>query len=567
VGRHGCRAALAAALCLLFAAPSAFAAEELGDAGDMPLTAEEAGPAGPLTEISGAVTQSADGDMYKVCLTAGTDFSASTVGTTGFDTQLFLYNEQGMGVYANDDAVGSHRLQSTLPAGNRLGPKAAGVYYLAVTAFNWDPQSLLGPIFPSSSGLVGPIGRGGSLPLSSWAANDQRPGGSYTILLTGTRSCIDATPPTAALRTPLDGAEYEQNEQVVADYDCADEADGSGLASCEGDVADGAAVDTSALGEHTFTVTARDRRGNETVVAHTYTVVDNTAPTVNLRTPPEGAVYVQGEEAVADYDCADEAGGSGLASCTGGVGDGSALDTAVLGAHSFTVTAVDGAGNTTTVTHTYRVSDGAAPTIDLRTPANGATYALGAVVPADFDCADDSSVATCVGTVPDGAPIDTATPGDHTFTVNATDAAGNPATRSVTYRVEERFRFDFDGFYWPVLNRPRVNVVRAGSYVPIRFSLDGYHGRDVIAGGYPRSREVACGSTSDVDGGKRARAAGRWKLRYKPRRDLYVFLWKTDRDWAGECRQFILKLDDGSYHRADFKFPGKHRWWRDRWDD
>ena len=427
--RHGCRAALVAALCFLIAAPSAFAAEELGDAGDLPLTAQEAGPAGPLTEISGEVAESNDRDMYKVCLTAGTDFSASTVGTTGFDTQLFLFNELGTGVYANDDAVGTQRLQSTLPAGNTLGPHAAGVYYLAVTAFNWDPQSLLGPIFPSSSGLVGPIGRGGALPISSWAANDQRPGGSYNIVLTGTRSCIDATPPTVDLRTPPDGAEYAQNEQVIADYDCADEADGSGLDSCVGDVADGAAVDTSTLGEHTFTVTARDRRGNETVVTHTYTVVDRTEPTVDLRTPPDGAVYAQGEDVVADYDCADEAGGSGLASCTGDVADGAALDTAALGAHSFTVTAVDGAGNTTTVTHNYRVADRTAPTIDLRTPPEGAVYARGEQVLADFDCADEaggSGIHTCQGSAPDGSPIDTSQLGPHTFMVVALDRGREP---------------------------------------------------------------------------------------------------------------------------------------------
>ena len=35
-------------------------------------------------------------------------------------------------------------------------------------------------------------------------------------------------------------------------------------------------------------------------------------------------------------------------------------------------------------------------------------------------------------------------------------------------------------------------------------------------------------------------------------------LWKTDKKWAGSCREFVLKLDDGSVHTARFEF-GKKR--------
>jgi hypothetical protein len=659
VGRHGSRAALVAALCALTAAllaGPALAAPELGDAGELPLTAQEPGPAGPLRSITGNVG-TFDSDMYKVCLTGGADFSASTVGTTGFDTQLFLFDERGMGVYANDDDLGGAIMQSRLPAGHALGPKTPGVYYLAISAFDRDPQSSpdprLGYIFLPSLGVVGPIDRGGGAPITGWAHRlGDKPGGAYAISLTGTRSCVDDTPPTVTLTTPPDGAAYAQDEVVLADYECADESDGSGLASCAGDVPDGQAIDTATLGTHEFTVTARDRRGNETTVTHTYTVEDGTAPEVNLLTPRDGAFYPRGEPVSADYECTDEAGGSGIVSCAGDVPDGEEIDTSTVGEHSFTVTATDGAGNTTVVTHTYTVfdrvpptvtvttppegavygqgevviadyactdedggsglascagdvpdgqaintatlgphtftvvaldsagnraevshsytvEDRAAPAIALRTPAAGATYALGAVVAADYACADapgGSGVASCTGDVPDGAPIDTAAVGDHTFTVRAVDAAGNDATRSVSYRVEERFAFDFEGFFSPVRNRPRVNLARAGSLVPMRFSLDGWQGRDVIADGYPRSREMECGSTADLDGGEPARAVGRWRLRYRPRRDLYVYLWKTDRDWVGECRQFILRLADGSYHRADFRFLRKRRHWHDIWN-
>ena len=34
----------------------------------------------------------------------------------------------------------------------------------------------------------------------------------------------------------------------------------------------------------------------------------------------------------------------------------------------------------------------------------------------------------------------------------------------------------------------------------------------------------------------------------------YVLLWETDRAWAGTCRAFILKLDDGSTHTFVVRF-------------
>ena len=85
--------------------------------------------------------------------------------------------------------------------------------------------------------------------------------------------------------------------------------------------------------------------------------------------------------------------------------------------------------------------DTTGPAISIVAPPDGATYAQNAVVPAAYSCNDGqygSGVASCVGSVPVGAPIDTATTGVHTFTVDATDVAGNPATHaSTTYTVAD----------------------------------------------------------------------------------------------------------------------------------
>lgn len=78
------------------------------------------------------------------------------------------------------------------------------------------------------------------------------------------------------------------------------------------------------------------------------------------------------------------------------------------------------------------------PTATITTPAASATYDLGAVVTADYSCSDDIALASadaCVGTVASGAALDTSTPGSHTFSVTATDAAGLTSTTSATYTV------------------------------------------------------------------------------------------------------------------------------------
>ena len=72
----------------------------------------------------------------------------------------------------------------------------------------------------------------------------------------------DEAPPVVTISSPVDGALVLVGATLEADYACADEEDGSGLSSCEGDVADGAMLDTATLGSHTLTVEAVDAAGN-----------------------------------------------------------------------------------------------------------------------------------------------------------------------------------------------------------------------------------------------------------------------------------------------------------------
>jgi hypothetical protein len=48
--------------------------------------------------------------------------------------------------------------------------------------------------------------------------------------------------------------------------------------------------------------------------------------------------------------------------------------------------------------------------------------------------------------------------------------------------------------------------------------------------------------------------AGNSSLAYDPMADQYIYVWKTEPGWAGTCRQLVVQLNDGSIHRANFKF-------------
>jgi hypothetical protein len=459
-----------ASLVLLLLAPAANAADEVGDAGDLPATAQDLTGA-PVESIAGTLVEGTDIDMYRLCLDGGGSFSASAVGGTAVDTQLFLFDASGRGVYANDDQQEGVVIQSLLPAGHPLTPSAQGEYLLAVGAYNIDPQSAGGAIFPALADVTGPTGPGGGEPLIGWGGRHEVPG-AYTLTITGARCAPgdDTTPPTIDLRSPVDGAVVRPGDPVEVDFSCAD-AGGSLLASCDGTVPDGGMLDTSVPGPASVTVTARDHAGNQALVTHTVQVVpvDIMPPAIQILSPLDGAVYLLDEEVWADYTCTD-----------GGTG-----------------------------------------------------------------------VATCAGPVADGGRVDTSAVGPHEFTVNATDNAGNAGSATARFRVV----YDFEAFLWPVRNRPKVNTWPAGLPVPIRFELGGNQGLDVIEDGWPQVAVVGCDFGEEPEAGEPARHP-RWfrELVYRRRKQRYVFLWKTDRRWAGTCRQFMLKLKDGTVRRADFRF-------------
>lgn len=90
--------------------------------------------------------------------------------------------------------------------------------------------------------------------------------------------------------------------------------------------------------------------------------------------------------------------------------------------------------------------------------------------------------------------------------------------------------------------------------MPIKFSLGGDRGLDILAAGSPSTQAIACtgagaGTSADVTG-----TSGSSGLTYDATSDQYTYVMKTQKAWANTCRGLMVTLSDGTSHTADFMF-------------
>ena len=110
------------------------------------------------------------------------------------------------------------------------------------------------------------------------------------------------------------------------------------------------------------------------------------------------------------------------------------------------------------------------------------------------------------------------------------------------------------GFENPVWNPPAMNQQKAGSVVPLKFSLDGDRGIDIFMEGYPASSAIPCNTPVEAFEGEPISTVGRSVATYDLTRDLYEIRWRTQKSWRGTCRQLVVHFVDGTYMRANFRF-------------
>ncbi len=226
------------------------------------------------------------------------------------------------------------------------------------------------------------------------------------------------------------------------------------------------------------------------------------------------------------------------------------------GAYPATLTATDAGGLTATATTTVTVAN-AAPV-----PGTVEVDGAGALVAFTDAGADDTHTCRVVwgdGTA-DGVVTGAASPcvlphrysqGSWTARITVTDSDGASFTVQRSVTVEDR-AWPWRGFLQPIDNAPAINVVKAGQAVPVKFGLGGYRGMDIFVDGSPSSGVVACGG-GDPDTVEQTATPGASTLSYDAGTDTYQYVWKTQKNWAGQCRRLVVELADGTSHWAEFR--------------
>lgn len=194
------------------------------------------------------------------------------------------------------------------------------------------------------------------------------------------------------------------------------------------------------LGTFTILLTVSDGNGGTATDPLTITVRDTTGPVfssvpgplVAEQSSPAGASVPLGVPAATD-------------NCSGSVPVSSNAPAVFPpGMTTVTFTAADSAGNSATAGTTVTVVDTIAPTIQILSPQAG-DYAHADVLVVSFSATDAGSglMSGSPESWLDGVPVTggqsvallTLGLGEHVFTVSAMDAAGNPAVRTVTFRI------------------------------------------------------------------------------------------------------------------------------------
>ena len=133
-----------------------------------------------------------------------------------------------------------------------------------------------------------------------------------------------------------------------------------------------------------------------------------------------------------------------------------------------------------------------------------------------------------------------------TVSVQITDEHGQSSTDTAEIQVT----WDFGGFK-PPINSSGATPVNAGGSQPVKFSLDGFQGFDILDGA-PTFRREDC-TTHDPIGSPITASAGS-PLAYDALTGWYKFTWKTQKAWAGWCGTFSLHLADGQSYHFEVRF-------------
>ena len=381
--------------------------------------------------------------------------------------------------------------------------------------------------------------------LSATGTALDKAGNSGTTTVSGIK--IDKTPPTiSGSRLPAANANGWNNTDVTVTFNCGDSL--SGVAFCspsETFTAEGA--DFSAAG------TALDRADNSAATTVGGIKIDKTAPVVSA-TANKSPIDVDGtawyKDGVAFTWTATD-GGSGIA--TGPTPSTSTFATTGTGL-SGSSQATDRADNTGTGGVNGINVDANAPTAQFSGCLTSPLILGSAALTLTWTANDQGSGLT----TPANGSVELTTSSVGTKTASSPAPQDNVGHTGAPAQCTYNVIYQWHGFFQPVDNNGIFNAVKAGQGIPLKFDLDGNQGLGILASGYPKSSTVSCSGATTEDALEETVTAGNSSLHYDPTVNppvgQYIYVWKSDKSWAGTCRRLDLKLSDGTTHSANFAF-------------
>jgi hypothetical protein len=447
----------------------------------------------------------------------------------------------GVGAQPTSLAIADYNRDGRLDlvVANRLGNSISILQGNGAGAFVPDRNQAVGT--DPQSAAAGDLNGDGATDLVVANASDN----GIAVLLNTT----DVVPPaTLATVSPAANANGWHKAAVAVSLSATDNPGGAGVREVRYRVGNspevvvaGAAASVGLTTQGVFPIGYRavDHAGNVEPAHDLAARVDWTAPTISASaTPPANAASWNNSNVTVTFECADAL--SGIAECPASV-----MVSAEGANQTATGTAADLAGNAATTSRTVSL-DKTPPSLTM--PALAASYVLNSVVTLAYAAYDPLSGVKQVSATLNGAPaVPGETPltrvGTNTFTLTATDIAGNVVTESATFQV----LYDFDGFLPPIPN-DGTGVFKLGSTVPVKFRLTDRNGVRVpgvvahltiqlLSNGNPIGTPIDATAPGGADSGNVFRDDGSQYIYNLATRPLSVGTWRLQ-----------ASLDDGSTH-------------------